>query len=180
MPNSFPGFNSPAASFDEPVDMLSSCHDRLRQRCNTLAKLPEHVRRHGADEQVRSAAQSILRYFDGPALYHHADEEKDLFPALLESVAGSDAACLRQLFERLSDEHRSLENQWQCLRPALLELSEGKAAGLSLADIQAFITDYSGHLQCEDQELLPLARRLLDNTALQKIGRSMDDRRNST
>jgi len=178
MPQSFPGFNSPAAGFDEPVDMLSACHDRLRQRCDTLAKLPGHIDLHGADDQARSAAQSILRYFDGPALYHHADEEKDLFPALLESVAGSDAACLRGLFDRLSTEHRSLENQWQRLRPLLTELAEGRAPELPQADIQTFIDEYAGHLECEDQELLPLAKRMLGEAELQKIGRAMQDRRN--
>ena len=178
MAQSFPGFNAPAAGFDEPVDMLSACHDKLRSRCETLSRLPGHVALHGADEQARSAAQNILRYFDGPALYHHADEEKDLFPALLESVAGSDATCLRGLFDKLSNEHRLLENQWQRLRPLLQQLCDGKAVELPDSDIQAFIQGYAGHLQCEDQELLPMARRMLDSAALRQIGQAMNLRRN--
>ncbi|TFL11353.1 hemerythrin domain-containing protein [Pusillimonas caeni] len=178
MAQSFPGFNAPSAGFDEPVDMLSACHDKLRSRCETLSRLPDHVARHGADEHARSAAQSILRYFDGPALYHHADEEKDLFPALLESVAGSDATCLRGLFDRLSTEHRQLESQWQRLRPLLLRLCEGEAVALSARDIQAFMDGYADHLQCEDQELLPLARRMLDGASLERIGSAMRERRN--
>src|SRR5690606_464035 len=169
---------APAAGFDEPVDMLSACHDKLRSRCETLSRLPGHVALHGADEQARSAAQSILRYFDGPALYHHADEEKDLFPALLESVAGSDATCLRGLFDRLSTEHRQLESQWQRLRPLLLRLCQGEAVALPAQDIQAFIDCYAVHLQCEDQELLPLARRMLDGASLEQIGSAMRERRN--
>lgn len=175
---SFPGFNAPSAGFDEPVDMLSACHDRLRSRCETLSRLPAHVASHGADEQARSAAQSILRYFDGPALHHHADEEKDLFPALLESVAGSDATCLRQLFDRLGAEHRRLENQWRRLRPLLVRLSEGDAVALPGRDVQAFIDGYADHLVCEDQELLPLARRMLDAASLEQIGNAMRRRRN--
>lgn len=178
MAQSFPGFNSPAASFNEPVEMLVSCHDRLRDRCSTLSRLPGHIAEHGADEQARSAAQSILRYFDGPALYHHADEEKDLFPALLESVAGSDAVCLRELFDRLSSEHRQLENQWQRLRVPLLRISEGSDAELPQQEIQTFIAQYASHLQCEDDELLPMARRMLDNTSLQVMGQAMQQRRN--
>jgi len=178
MVQSIPGFNAPSAGFDEPVDMLSACHDRLRSRCDTLARLPDHVARHGADGQARDAAQSLLRYFDGPALYHHADEEQDLFPALLESVAGSDATCLRGLFDRLSTEHRQLESQWQRLRPLLLQLLEGEAPELPMQDIQTFIDGYAGHLQCEDQELLPLAHRLLDHASLEQIGNAMRRRRN--
>lgn len=178
MAQAFPGFNPPTAGFDQPLDMLSGCHDRLRQRCQTLARLSDHVRQHGADEQARSAAQSIVRYFDGPALYHHADEEKDLFPAMLESVGGSDAVCIKDLFEKLSAEHRSLENQWQRLRPLLLELNEGRLVELRQALVQTFIDDYAAHLQCEDTELLPLARRMLGPTSLAHIGNAMHKRRN--
>lgn len=178
MVHAIPGFNSPAAGFDEPVDMLSACHDKLRSRCDTLKRLPDHVALHGADEQARSAAQSILRYFDGPALYHHADEEEDLFPALLESVAGSDATCLRGLFDKLSAEHRQLETQWQSLRPLLIKLKDGEAVALSRHDVHDFVQGYAEHLVCEDQELLPMARRLLGDAALEQIGKAMNARRN--
>lgn len=158
--------------------MLASCHDRLVDRCSTLTRLVDHVLTHGADEQARSAAQSVLRYFDGPAMYHHADEEQDLFPALLESVAGSDAVCLRNLFDRLAGDHRRLENHWQRLRPLLMQLADGVKVELPRHEIQAFVDEYAEHLQCEEEELLPLARRMLDETALEKMGRAMNHRRN--
>ncbi|HUH87252.1 MAG TPA: hemerythrin domain-containing protein [Pusillimonas sp.] len=178
MAESFPGFNAPTAGFDQPLEMLSGCHDKLRQRCETLGRLPRHIAQYGADEQARGAAQNILRYFDGPALHHHADEENDLFPALLESVAGSDAVCLNELFERLSAEHRSLENHWQRLRPLLREISQGQPADLPITLVQAFINGYAAHLHCEDNELLPTARRMLGNAALAHIGAAMHQRRN--
>lgn len=178
MTQSIPGFHAPAAGFDEPLQLLSGCHDKLRNRCDTLSRLPAHVAKHGADDQARSAAQSIVRYFDGPALFHHADEEEDLFPALLEAVAGSDAVCLRALFDRLSSEHRQLESQWQRLRPVLLDIHEGSAAKLSEQDIQRFIQDYADHLQTEDEELLPMAHRLLPPGALEQMGKAMQRRRN--
>ncbi|WP_397475363.1 hemerythrin domain-containing protein [Pusillimonas sp.] len=180
MVQAIPGFSSPSAGFDEPVDMLSACHDKLRSRCDTLTRLPGHVALHGADEQARSAAQSILRYFDGPALYHHADEEEDLFPALLESVAGSDATCLRGLFDKLSAEHRLLESQWQSLRPLLVKLHEGDPVNLPEHAVQGFVQGYAEHLVCEDQELLPMARRLLGDAALEQMGKAMQARRNPT
>jgi hypothetical protein len=47
-----------------------------------------------------------MRYFDVAARQHHEDEEQDLYPALLESMAGSDAICLRQVgFHRALSEH---------------------------------------------------------------------------
>jgi hypothetical protein len=50
-----------------------------------------------------------MRYFDTAARHHHEDEELDLFPALLECVAGPDAVCLRQLTAALCSDHRLLE-----------------------------------------------------------------------
>ena len=47
-----------------------------------------------------------MRDFDTSARHHHDDEERDLFPALIESMAGSDAVCLRELTAALTAEHR--------------------------------------------------------------------------
>ena len=47
------------------------------------------------------------------------DEEADLFPALLEAVAGSDAVCLRELTASLAAQHRELESRWRQVRDVL-------------------------------------------------------------
>ena len=47
--------------------------------------------------------------FDTSAVDHPADEEIDLFPALIDSMAGSDATCIRALIESLKGDHRTLE-----------------------------------------------------------------------
>ena len=175
---SLPGFSSPAAGFDAPLDMMSSCHDRMRRQCRTLARLAQHVASQGADAQAREAAAGVLRYFDTAAVHHHADEERDLFPALLESMAGSDAVCLRALTEGLAADHRRLEALWRGLRAALGEIAQGVTAALPETQAQAFIQAYQEHLQREDDELLPLARRLLGDDALRQLGQAMQRRRN--
>lgn len=60
-----------------------------------------------------------MRYFDTSARHHHDDEEHDLFPALIESMAGSGAICLRELTAALTVEHREPEARWQTLRVAI-------------------------------------------------------------
>src|SRR5215472_17762851 len=90
-------FPDPAASFEAPLEMLAACHDRMRDRCATLLRLRPHVAAKGADAAASSAARSVIRYFDSAARDHHADEEQDLFPALLEPVPGSDPVCIREL-----------------------------------------------------------------------------------
>jgi hemerythrin-like domain-containing protein len=177
MPPSPAPFGKPAAGFDAPLDMLSSCHRRGEERCDTLQRLLPHLAAHGPDEQARDAALALLRYFDEAAVHHHADEERELFPALLEAVAGSDAVCLRELTESLRADHHALQAHWLALRPALEQIAAGRAATPNAQAAEALIAGYGAHIRREDAELLPLARRLLDAGALQQMGAAMRMRR---
>ncbi len=166
--------------FEVPLEMLEACHGRVQQQCELLQRLLGHVREHGADSQALDAAQRIQRYFDTAARDHHADEEQDLFPALLEAMAGSDAVCIRNMMRRVQTEHRELEARWRELREALQALQAGNAAALREALVQDFIAAYTAHIDYEQAEVLPMAERLLDDEQLQRIGRAMRERRGVT
>jgi len=172
-----PGFNAPAASFEAPLEMLAACHGRIEQQCATLRRLVPHLAAHGADARARTAAANVLRYFDTAALQHHADEEENLFPALLEAMAGSDAVCIREMTERLSGEHRLLEAAWRRLRVPLARIAEGQGQALSPEGVEAFAGLYTGHMALEENELLPMAVRLLGEAQIESIGRAMRERR---
>ena len=172
-----PGHSAPTAGFEVPLEMLSACHHRIERQCETLRRLVEHLGIHGADADARSAAQGVLRYFDSSALHHLADEEEDLFPALLESMAGSDAVCLRELTQGLIAEHRELESRWRRLRLALERVVRGEDGSLVAADVEAFADGYARHLEREERELLPMAERLLGDEELARVGRAMRERR---
>lgn len=170
----------PAAGFEVPLEMLAACHGRIEAQLHTLRRLLVHLPAHGADRAAREAAAAVTRYFDLAAPQHHADEEDDLFPALLESMAGSDAVCLRAITNGLVADHRQLERAWADLRARLSQLQAGDANAL-LTDgahaAQAFIGAYETHLAREDRELLPLAARLLSDAELDRIGLAMRQRR---
>jgi hemerythrin-like domain-containing protein len=178
---SLPGFSAPSASFEVPLEMLSACHGRVEHQCATLHRLLDHLANRGADAPAHEAVAAVTRYFDTAAVHHHADEEQDLFPALLEAVAGSDATCLRALTAGLEDDHRALNGLWQTVRHGLgLRLLEGSNPGCSaaLADrVHAFTERYAQHIQREENELLPMARRLLSDAQLDAVGRAMRLRR---
>lgn len=175
-----PGHSAPAAGFEAPLEMLAACHARIEAQCDTLRRLAAHVARHGSDAQAQTAAANAMRYFDTAAVQHHADEERDLLPALLEAMAGSDAVCIRGMAERLSAEHRRMEASWARLREPLARIAAGAARKLPAAQVDAFIDAYAAHLAYEEAELLPLAARLLDDTQLDAIGRAMRGRRGIT
>lgn len=174
---SLPGHSAPAVGFEVPLEMLSACHSRIEQQCATLRRLVLHLARHGADEQARTAAASVMRYFDTAAVHHHADEEQDLFPALIESMAGSDAVCLRELAAGLTAEHRELEARWQRVRAVLERVVAGDGVSLESEDVEALVGLYERHIEREESELLPMAARLLSDQDLDRIGRAMRERR---
>jgi len=177
MTRSIPGFPTPPASAEAPLEMLSACHARIERQCATLRRLVPHLAAHGADEEARTAAANVIRYFDSSAQHHHDDEEEDLFPALLESMAGSDAVCLRDLTEALTAEHRALDADWRRVRASLAQIAAGTSAQLGSADVEALVGRYERHIAREEQELLPMAARLLADEDLARIGKAMRERR---
>jgi hemerythrin-like domain-containing protein len=177
MTNPFPGHSAPAAGFEVPLEMLAACHERVQSQCATLLRLVPHVAAHGSDRVAQEAATAVMRYFDTAARHHHEDEEQDLFPALLESMAGSDAVCLRELTAALCAEHRVLEARWQALRHVLQCVADGVPRLLAGPDVQRFVDLYAQHIAVEEAELLPMAARLLSSTELDRVGLAMRARR---
>jgi len=177
MSSPFPGHRAPNAGFEVPLEMLAACHHRIESQCTTLQRLVAHMATHGSDEEARVAAAAVLRYFDASAVDHHADEEIDLFPALIDSMAGSDATCIRALVVSLQGDHRILESLWQLLRPALLKIAAGEPQPLRSGDVLPLVTLYGEHMAREEAELLPMAARLLSDSALESVGRAMRERR---
>src|SRR3546814_12606910 len=129
MSTEFPGFSGPAASTEAPLEMLAACHIRIERQCATLRRLAAHLTEHGADADARTAAMHVMRYFDTAAVQHHADEEVDLFPMLIESMAGSDAGCIRNMTQGPAVVHRELEAKGRGVGRASGEDREEDVAG---------------------------------------------------
>ena len=174
---SFPGFSSPAAGPEAPLDMLAACHSRVERQCRTLERLQTHLCLHGSDAVAQEAAAAVLRYFNSAAQHHHEDEELDLFPALLQAMTGSDAVCIRELTEALEEEHQVFENRWRRLRLKLQAIAQGQSMALTVLEVADFVNGYRSHIQREDTELLPMAQRLLGHEALARMGQTMRARR---
>jgi hypothetical protein len=177
MTHALPGHTAPAVGFEVPLEMLSACHRRVEDQCATLRRLGPHLLAHGPDLPAQEAATAVMRYFDTAGRLHHEDEERDLFPALLESMAGSDAVCLRELIAALCDDHRALEARWRTLRRALVQVAAGGGTPWNAEDVRAFVDLYDQHIAREESELLPMAARLLSDADLDRVGLAMRARR---
>jgi hemerythrin-like domain-containing protein len=166
----------PAATFEQPFEMLEACHERVHRMLALLERLRVHVRGHGADVQAQQAARDVMRYFDQAAPLHHEDEELHVFPPLLESgeprVVG--------IVQRLQQDHREMASRWQAARGVLVRVAEGGVQNLSADDealLDAFAGPYADHIAAEEQVVYPEARKVVDAAALARAGEEMMRRR---
>jgi hemerythrin-like domain-containing protein len=166
-------------SFDEPVEMLKACHERIAAQCATLGKLAAHLPSHGADAQAQQAARNIMRYFDIAAPHHHADEEQDLFPVLIEASERLRSPVAERIASLL-DEHRVLEASWAQLRTVLADIAEGRARLLEPAQVADFADTYRSHIALEEREIFPFAQACLDRQQLATLSAAMVARRTMT
>ena len=166
-----------APSFDQPIAVLKHCHDRIRKQLATLDKLAPHLAAHGADEQARQAAAAVLKYFDKAAHLHHDDEEQDLVPMLAKVAQGADAALLDQLVPTILDEHRQMDGMWQSLHEELTAIAAGSAALLSEETVERFGSMYLAHMEREEANIAPMAKRLFSAEQIATLGLAMQRRR---
>lgn len=178
-PMLMPGHRAPAAGFEAPFEMLATCHDRVERMLALQKKLQQHLLDKGCDEPARQAARDVMRYFDLAAPLHHQDEELHVFPPLL---AGPDAA-LRELVQRLMQDHRQMETAWVDARCTLQAIAGSlDSACLTLtpdqtAALEQFAALYRQHLDDENAIAYPAAEASLSPAALEAMSEDMMQRR---
>jgi hemerythrin-like domain-containing protein len=170
-------FPTPAAGFDHPIDILDGCHERILRNCAVIERIAAHVALKGADAEATTAAAGVIRYFDTAGANHHRDEENDLFPALQQYAPSAELNAVFDLVFRLKADHKRLDALWADMRPRLSRLAEGRDAGIAAALAADFKAAYERHIALEEAELLPLARRVLDESILRALGGRMARRR---
>lgn len=167
---------SPSAGYEQPFEMLEACHERVQRMLRLLARLREHLARHGADEQARQAARDVMRYFDQAAPQHHLDEERHVFPPLL---ACGDPAVVA-VVQQLQADHRAMEARWALARQVLEAVVAGTGGVPDASQdtqLAAFATLYDAHIAQEEGVAYPAARQSLGADALEAMADDMMRRR---
>lgn len=168
--------NPPAVGFEEPFAMLEACHERVQRMLALLARLREHVRANGCDEQARQAARDVMRYFDQAAPQHHLDEELHVFPPLL---AQGDDGNMR-VVRRLQQDHLLMESRWSGARAVLQLVASGLVQRIDAegeAVLDGFAGLYEAHLRAEEDIVYPAAQALIDEDGRGAMGSEMMKRR---
>lgn len=170
-------FAAAAPTFDEPLEMLAACHERIEAQLCTLEKLVEHVATRGPDERAREAASQVMRYFDTAGTNHHRDEDEDVFPLLRRLAAERDRPEVSAVINGLEQDHSTMEAQWSRLRERLDAIAAGRDAGLDAEQVAPFAWLYRRHMEKESALVLPFARETIGETERAALGGRMAARR---
>ena len=141
-----------------PIHSFSRCHDGIRVQLQSLAQLPQQ---DGATQEAREVARQALQFFRTAMFDHHAEEEKELFPAVLAASTPAEYGGLRAQADLLTAEHRRIEAVWRALEPSLERLARGDPVQLDHALLTDLITRYDAHARQEEAQFLPLAESIL-------------------
>jgi len=164
-------------TFDQPLEMLEACHERIQAQLATLERLGPHLETNGCDAEAKSTAHAVLRYFDGAGAFHHEDEEQDLFPVLRVKAAALGRQDVLAAIEELAQEHETVDAQWQRMRERLQAVAAGEPR-LAAEDVARFAWLYRRHMDREATAVLPFARHALDAAERATLGKRMAARRN--
>ena len=146
-------------NYEAPLNAFSQCHAGILAQLDALAGLPVLVE---AAARARSVAESTLAMFQHGIFEHHAEEEAELFPAVLRSAhPGAERDRGQGIVERLTSEHRTLEALWKRVEPALNATGKGKYAEVDVDVVAELARSYGMHARFEEEELLPLSDIIL-------------------
>ncbi|MEF9996711.1 MAG: hemerythrin domain-containing protein [Burkholderiaceae bacterium] len=170
-------FFSPAAGFDDALEIWLACHERVQRFCALMARLNQHLAIHGADTDAQITANSIRRYFNEAAPRHHEDEEIDLFPSLQARMPADKYAALAPTLASIEEDHQIAAGIWSELNATLVRIEAGEKILLNPALLDRWTGLYQHHIVAEEQVVMPHLKRHLSKADWQRIGRSMAARR---
>jgi hemerythrin-like domain-containing protein len=170
--------------FQDPLQHLVACHERIEERLQTLERLAPHLASESEQrrQEAREALDSALSFLERMGALHTEDEEASLFPRLLVNE-NPDLQLLKELAEMLESQHREKEGVLErlvagvkALPPSPEPLSESQARHVT-ALIEHLASLYRPHIMVENQRLIPLAAEFLSPADLDDIRQEMRSRR---
>lgn len=152
--------STPLAPIAEaPLDEFSNCHGGILQQLEALDRLPGLL---APAAEARRIATEVLAFFPTVVVEHHAEEERELFPAVVASaIRGEERDQVQALVDQLTQEHRAVEAAWEALKPQLNAVAQGHDTTLDTAALTELVRRYRGHARFEEATFLPLSKAIL-------------------
>ncbi|MDO8770279.1 MAG: hemerythrin domain-containing protein [Burkholderiaceae bacterium] len=144
---------------DAPLLNFSNCHEGIISHLKAFGELPALLE---PAARARKIADETLNFFRDAVFEHHAEEERELFPAVLASaVKGEERDRVQVMVDQLTAEHRVIESAWAKLEPELKKVAKGHASELNVAGVEHLVRSYQTHAGFEETQFLPLAHTIL-------------------
>jgi hemerythrin-like domain-containing protein len=150
---------------DDPLEQLERSHRRLEEACDALAAAAT-----GRDLETLADVTSFL---GRQVRRHEQDEEASLFPRL----AGSGVDAILERLSRAHREHEALQTRLEAAWQHRDDRSGDPAWEDLTAVAEAIAAAYRRHIEEEERELFPHARKALTAAALAEIRQEMNARR---
>jgi hemerythrin-like domain-containing protein len=157
-------------------DVLDVCHRQMLFSLGRLAALTTRLGVFGHDKEARDLAREILAFFSETVRRHHEDEERHVFPRLLER-GGSEVV---QTVLRLQRDHDWLEEEWMALEPQLAAVAAARPPfdlDMLREGVATFTALLHDHIALEESLVYPQARTALGAVGRRAMGREMAARR---
>jgi hemerythrin-like domain-containing protein len=173
--------NKLESDFRNPLGLLSDCHRRIERFLDGLIAISEEAKGSKLSDVQRQQFEVGLRYFREAAPKHTLDEEESLFPRLRLHKDGESLTAF-VLLDGLHADHMDAEikhQQVDDLGRAWLadERLSHDNARIFISLLKELRATYEKHIAVEDNELFPLAGRVLDRAELEAIAKEMAARR---
>lgn len=134
-------------------DALDECHRQIQAHLDRLTLLMDHIDAKGVDAAAQKESKEIEHFFSATARKHHADEEKGVFPPLLESGNAE----LVHAVKTLQQDHAWIEENWIALSPMLSAVAAG--SNVDEAEfrhyVEVFLELSNGHIALEESMIYP-------------------------
>jgi hemerythrin-like domain-containing protein len=171
----------PSPTFAQPLALMSDCHRRVEKFLQALVIATEQAQGGPLNDLQREGLQSALRYFREAAPRHTADEEESLFPRMRQCSSEEVALALAKI-DALEADHVVAKAAHAIVeRHGDLWLEQGTLGKEETAELLRELRKLQGiygrHIAVEDNDIFPLAQRVLKSNELAEVGREMAERR---
>jgi hemerythrin-like domain-containing protein len=172
------------SDFTNPLGLITDCHRRIEYFLNLLATVTKQAQGGSLDDEQRTAMEKALSYFQNATPKHTSDEEESLFPRMRASGNPQAQAALATL-DALDAEHAVADEiHRQVATLAQQWLNDGSISGEQTEKLAELLNELSSHYQrhmaIEENDVFPLAARVLEPSDIEAVGREMAARRGVT
>ncbi|MGQ0592872.1 MAG: hemerythrin domain-containing protein [Gammaproteobacteria bacterium] len=162
------GFQDPATDFSDGLKVLVAYHERFLGEGQRLMAFAATLAQQGLDEAGVAEALRLAEWYENAMPLHHRDEERALFPPIVNRSFLIDG-----MIERLALDHHEIEAAWGELAPLLRhpeEIANPKRLSQVAHPFEKLLRE---HLVRENEDFFPTLRRALRQAELEEIGRVM-------